>query len=109
MSPEWGSTGTLHQNADKHWNKLKVLRPNTENRAVFKNRITMMISVNKKISREWFTTGADWLGFIMEESQREEVNELYELASKGPYGVGKWKWHAFPEKLKVVTQTAGKW
>jgi DnaJ-class molecular chaperone len=40
---------------------------------------------NEEDFEEWFydATGADWLGFIMEDRQREEVNELYELASKG--------------------------
>lgn len=34
---------------------------------------------------DWFydATGADWLGFVMQDAAREEVNELYEFASKG--------------------------
>jgi len=34
---------------------------------------------------DWFydATGADWLGFAMEDTAREEVNKLYKFASKG--------------------------
>jgi hypothetical protein len=61
-----------------------ALRPNAENRAGIQKSNDDDWR-NEEDFEEWFfdATGADWLGFVMEDRQREEVNELYELASKG--------------------------
>jgi DnaJ-class molecular chaperone len=62
-----------------------ALRPNAENRAGIQKSNDDNDWRNEEDFDEWFydATGANWLGFIMEDRQREEVNELYELASKG--------------------------
>jgi hypothetical protein len=61
------------------------MRPNSENRAGIQESNDDGDWRNEEDFEEWFydATGANWLGFIMEDRQREEVNELYELASKG--------------------------
>jgi hypothetical protein len=62
-----------------------ALRPNVENRTGIQKSNKDDDWRNEEDFQEWFydATGADWLGFVMEDCQREEVNELYELASKG--------------------------
>jgi DnaJ-class molecular chaperone len=63
-----------------------ALRPNADNRAgTIKKSNDDDDWRNEEDFEEWFydATGADWLGFVMEDSQREEINELYEFASKG--------------------------
>jgi hypothetical protein len=58
--------------------RVALLPPKDKNRAGFKNDDDWG---NEQDFQEWFydTTGADW----MDGCQREEVDELYELASKG--------------------------
>jgi hypothetical protein len=62
-----------------------ALRPNVEHRADTKKINVDDEWRNEEDFHECFfdATGADWLGFVMEDCQREEVNELYDLASKG--------------------------